>query len=111
MRNRIPSGKPQKVLVIQTPAGAVHVPIGDTTGMPEPVARAFRIFENAIDRGADDPFGETMQQLQEMAQQGDDQPLSASITYINNLVAEAMKSGIKNDEGVLTRLEKPQNLN
>lgn len=113
MRNRISgmSKQPLKVLVIQTPVGMVKIPIGQTAGMPEPVARAMKIFEAAIDRGAADPLAETMQQLQEMASTGDEAPLMASIAYINELVERAAKEAGAQRPGISTRLDEPENLN
>ena len=102
-------------LVIQTPVGLLKIAIGPGANLPEPVARAVAIFQRVVDSGSSDPMGETLEKLQQMASLGDEEPLAASMAFINEQVAkhiedykQAQKQG---KESVLTRLEKPHSMN
>lgn len=106
------SDLPQKLIVIQTPMGIVKIPLGATADMPEPMVRAMKIFESAIEKGVLDPVGETLQRLQQMADLGDGGPLAASLEFINNLMhqQEQTEAAPRRDD-VLSRVEQPDNLN
>ncbi len=106
------SEEPQKLIVIQTPMGIVKIPLGATADMPEPMVRAMKIFESAIEKGVLDPVGETLQRLQQMADVGDGGPLAASMEFINNLMRQQEQAqDTSKREDVLSRVEQPENLN
>lgn len=102
----------QKLIVIQTPMGIVKIPLGATADMPEPMVRAMRIFESAVEKGVLDPVGETLQRLQQMADLGDGAPLAASLEFINNLMRQQDQTqDTARRDDVLSRVEQPENLN
>lgn len=103
----------QKVLMIQTPQGVVKINLGTAADMPEPMAKALRIFESAIDKGAVDPLAETLHRLQQMAADGDAAPLAAAMELMNRVMAKGMPSPepeVKS-EGTLKKLDSSENLN
>lgn len=108
-------GKKEQFLVIQTPVGMLKIAIGPGANLPEPVARAVQIFQRAIESGSSDPMGETMEKLQQMASLGDEEPLTASVAYINEKMAhhleEVQRAQKRGKESILERLEKPPVLN
>lgn len=111
MSDRGKSGN--KVLVIQTPQGAVRIDLGAPSAMPEPMAKALRIFESAIDKGVVDPLGETLHRLQQMAAEGDTAPLAAAMELMNRVMAQGEPGPAPRtmSEGTLKKLDNPENLN
>ena len=105
----------EQYLVIQTPVGLLKIAIGPGVDLPEPVARAVDIFRRAVSSGSHDPMGETLEKLQQMALLGDEEPLAASMAYINEQMArqleEFKRAREQGQEGIITRLEKPAALN
>lgn len=103
----------QKVLMIQTPQGVVKINLGVAADMPEPMAKALRIFEGAIDKGVLDPLAETLHRLQQMAADGDAAPLAAAMELMNRVMAQGMPEPAPRteSEGTLKKLDNPENLN
>lgn len=106
-----------KVLMIQTPQGVVKIDLGSPATMPEPMAKALRIFESAVDRGALDPVAETFHRLQQMAADGDALPLAAAMELMNRVMAkaepepESEPDRKQKSEGTLRKLDNFENLN
>ncbi|MBE7492370.1 MAG: hypothetical protein HS108_11515 [Planctomycetes bacterium] len=105
--------QPLKVLMIQTPQGVLKINLGAVADLPEPMARALRIFENAVDKGVLDPLAETLSRLQQMAAEGDEAPLAAALELMNRVMSEGMTTPRPPvpSLGTLNRLDLPENLN
>lgn len=103
----------QKVLMIQTPQGVLKINLGVASEMPEPMAKALRIFENAVDKGVLDPLAETLHRLQQMAADGDAAPLAAAMELMNRVMAQGAPDPEPRtkSEGTLKKLDNPENLN
>jgi hypothetical protein len=99
--NRLPEPQPNdeqaepvsKLVVLQTPMGVlkVMVPATTTPDGRDPLAVAMEAFQNAVDRGADDPLMETLVLLKHMADNdGNTQPLLIGLMVLKQMADNGM---------------------